>query len=81
MSVNLHHNTCPHCLGLRCIHCREAAAQRSTQRRRSRLTDYDRHALKLLPRRPLRFAHPGAPPPAPRRRGLGTPVLPAHFHL
>ncbi len=73
--------TCPHCLNAGCIHCRERAAERSLQRRRSRLNDDDRRLLGLMPRRPLRFLPPGRPPPKPRRRGIGLAVLPADFHL
>lgn len=72
--------TCPHCLGGRCLHCREHAAELSGQRRHSRLTDTERQTLEIMPRRGLRFALPGVTP-EPRRRCLGTPVLPAHFHL
>jgi len=72
--------TCPHCLGPGCVHCRERAAELSRQRRRSRLTDTERQALEVMPRRGLRFALPGVTP-EPRRRCLGTPVLPANFRL
>ena len=71
---------CPHCLGPGCVHCREHAAELSGRRRQSCLTDADRQALEIMPRRGLRFLVPGARP-KPRLRGLGTPALPANFRL
>ena len=71
--------TCPHCLGCNCIHCREHRAELSCQRRRSRLTDDERRALRLFVR-PLRFqtSRPTAPVQGAHRM---VPVLPANFAL
>lgn len=82
----------PCCWDGRCIHCRERAAERSTVRRRSQLSDVDRTALEIFPRPGQTFAarlrrlmipvHPTQraahlkPRPA-----LNNSVLPADFNV
>ena len=73
-------NTCPHCLGCNCIHCREHRAELSFQRRRSRLTDEERRALRLLVR-PLRVRQKALPTAPVHRAHRMVPVLPANFSL
>jgi hypothetical protein len=69
--------TCPHCLGLGCLHCREWNAELSLQRRRSTLTDLERASLQLLSYRP-----PKLPAKRPQSESTGmVPVLPADFVL
>lgn len=71
-------NTCPHCLGCNCIHCRELRTELRRRQRYSRLTPEDRHNLALLSR-PLRVK------PLPTATVLGAhrmvPVLPRNFSL
>jgi len=68
--------TCPHCLGCDCIHCREYRAEQRRLRQRSRLTDEERHTLRLL-LRPVRSR-----PEIQARTSFGlVPVLPANFSL
>ena len=66
--------TCPHCLGATCIHCREKRQEAASRPRRSKLTPDERRALELMPLRGyLRFDLPASPEPP---KCFGLCVLP-----
>ncbi len=71
-------NTCPHCLGAGCIHCRNDRAKVARRRARSKLTAVERRELGLIPLYGL-FGQPTPPPPKPQK--FGVRVLPADFAL
>ena len=74
-----HTQTCQHCLGPGCLHCREKRAEAAARPRRSQLTPDERRELGLMPLRGLRFDVPGRP--QPRKPTFGLSVLPFNFVL